>query len=71
MRIRSTPLAGVEGVTRLSQGEHSISAYLVGELLVDAGLPSWRAGLLEGRRISGHLVTHAHPDHFGTSAAVC
>lgn len=26
---------------------------------------------LEGRRLSAHALTHAHPDHYGSSHAVC
>ncbi len=53
---------------------HTINVYLVGDVLVDAGTPSARRRILRqlrGRELSAHLVTHAHPDHFGSSHAVC
>lgn len=51
-----------------------VNCYLVGDVLVDAGTPGARRRVLralEGHRVSAHLVTHAHPDHFGSSRAVC
>ena len=51
-----------------------VNAYLVGGVLIDAGA---RLGcgrllrLLEGRELSAHVLTHAHPDHQGCSARVC
>jgi glyoxylase-like metal-dependent hydrolase (beta-lactamase superfamily II) len=52
----------------------ALNAYLVGDVLVDAGLPTSAGQLLaalRGRRVAAHLLTHAHPDHQGASAAVC
>jgi glyoxylase-like metal-dependent hydrolase (beta-lactamase superfamily II) len=51
-----------------------VNCYLVGDVLVDAGTAGARRRLLRGlsgHRVSAHLVTHAHPDHFGSSRAVC
>lgn len=51
-----------------------VNAYLVEDVLVDAGTPSARKRItrqLDGRAIAAHVVTHAHPDHFGSSHAVC
>ena len=51
-----------------------VNCYLVGDVLVDAGTPGARRRLLRqlsGRSLSAHVVTHAHPDHFGSSRAVC
>ena len=51
-----------------------VNAYLVEDVLVDAGTPSARKRItrqLDGRTIAAHVVTHAHPDHFGSSHAVC
>lgn len=51
-----------------------INAYLVEDVLVDAGTPAARRRIsrqLRGQRISAHVVTHAHPDHFGSSHAIC
>lgn len=51
-----------------------INAYLVEDVLVDAGTPAARRRIsrqLQGRKIDAHVVTHAHPDHFGASHALC
>jgi glyoxylase-like metal-dependent hydrolase (beta-lactamase superfamily II) len=53
---------------------NAINVYLVEEVLIDAA--SRRAGRrilrqLEGRKVSAHALTHAHPDHQGASAEVC
>jgi glyoxylase-like metal-dependent hydrolase (beta-lactamase superfamily II) len=53
---------------------HGVNAYLVGEVLVDAGTPWTARRLLEelaGRPLAAHLLTHAHPDHQGATAALC
>jgi hydroxyacylglutathione hydrolase len=62
---------------------HALNAYVVGDdgegtetgdVVVDAGLP-WSKGRLlaavEGRTVAAHVLTHAHPDHQGASAALC
>lgn len=51
-----------------------INVYVVGGVLVDAGTPGARGRILRqlrGHALHGHVVTHAHPDHFGSSHAVC
>jgi hydroxyacylglutathione hydrolase len=53
---------------------YAINVYLVGDVLVDAA--TRRAGRrilreLEGRQVSAHALTHAHPDHQGASRAIC
>jgi hydroxyacylglutathione hydrolase len=48
--------------------------YLAGEVLIDAGTSGDRRRILSqlaGRTVSAHALTHAHPDHFGSSHAVC
>jgi hydroxyacylglutathione hydrolase len=43
-------------------------------VLVDAGTSTDRKRILrqlEGRALSAHALTHAHPDHYGSSHAVC
>lgn len=53
---------------------HAINAYLVAGVLVDAGTPLAKRRILRqlrGHEVSAHVVTHAHPDHFGSSHAVC
>jgi glyoxylase-like metal-dependent hydrolase (beta-lactamase superfamily II) len=53
---------------------YAINVYLLGEVLVDAGT-RFAAGRilrrLKGRRVSLHALTHAHPDHQGSSHAIC
>ena len=51
----------------------SVNAYLLGDVLVDAGTPGMGKklpGKLDGREIAAHTITHAHPDHVGGSKAV-
>lgn len=53
---------------------HGLNAYLIGDVVVDAGLPASEQRLLEAvadRRVTAHVLTHAHPDHQGASAALC
>lgn len=53
---------------------NAINVYLVGDVLVDAATPAARKRILRqlaGRDVRAHVVTHAHPDHFGSSHAVC
>lgn len=51
----------------------SVNAYLIGDVLVDAGTKGMGKklpGRLSGRTVSAHAITHAHPDHVGGSRAV-
>ena len=51
-----------------------MNAYLVGDVLVDSATRHARRRVfreLGNRRLSTHVVTHAHPDHQGSSKAVC
>lgn len=53
---------------------NTINAYLVGDVLVDAGARMDRGRImkeLKGRELSAHVLTHAHADHQGASKAVC
>lgn len=53
---------------------YAINAYLLGDIVVDAGVRWMRRGLLRqlrGRRLAAHVLTHAHPDHQGSSRALC
>jgi hydroxyacylglutathione hydrolase len=48
--------------------------YLAGDVLIDAGTSSDRKRILSqlaGRTVTAHALTHAHPDHYGSSHAVC
>jgi hydroxyacylglutathione hydrolase len=47
---------------------------VAGDVLIDAGTSSDRKRILSqlaGRTVRAHALTHAHPDHFGSSHAVC
>lgn len=51
-----------------------MNIYVVGRLLVDAGTPGASRRILRqlrGHEVTIHVVTHAHPDHFGSSHVVC
>jgi glyoxylase-like metal-dependent hydrolase (beta-lactamase superfamily II) len=53
---------------------NAINVYLVGDVLVDAGTRGSGKRILEqlaGRDVRTHVVTHAHPDHFGSSHEIC
>lgn len=53
---------------------NAMNVYLVGDVLVDSASRHAKRRILrqlEGRRVSAHVVTHAHPDHQGSSHAVC
>jgi glyoxylase-like metal-dependent hydrolase (beta-lactamase superfamily II) len=53
---------------------YSMNAYLVDDVLIDAGTRYHRWLLLRalrGRHVSAHALTHAHPDHQGSSHGVC
>jgi hydroxyacylglutathione hydrolase len=64
-----------DGVWQLSQiPPNLINVYLVEDVLIDAATRhSGRRILrqLQGRSVSAHALTHAHPDHQGASHEVC
>lgn len=52
---------------------NGINAYLVGDVLVDAGLKGSAKKILaalEGRSVRAHALTHAHADHAGGSGRI-
>ncbi|MGO9914245.1 MAG: MBL fold metallo-hydrolase [Isosphaeraceae bacterium] len=53
---------------------YAINVYLLGDVLIDAGT-CWSARSIlrqiRGRKLTSHALTHAHPDHQGSSHAVC
>jgi hydroxyacylglutathione hydrolase len=54
--------------------KYGINWYLVGDVLIDAGgRPDEKRILkqLSGHSVTAHALTHAHPDHQGSSHAVC
>jgi hydroxyacylglutathione hydrolase len=53
---------------------NAINVYLVGDVLIDAGIVLSARRILrqiETRKVSAHALTHAHPDHFGSSHGIC
>lgn len=53
---------------------NAINVYLVGDVLIDAATRQAQRRIfkqLEGRKLSAHALTHVHPDHQGSSHAVC
>ena len=53
---------------------NSVNAYLLGDVLVDAGTRRSGKGILRdlhGHDVAAHALTHAHPDHQGASREVC
>ena len=53
---------------------NSINAYLIGDVLVDAGTRRSGKGILrdlEGHDVTAHALTHTHADHQGASHEVC
>ncbi|WP_320672070.1 MBL fold metallo-hydrolase [Patulibacter defluvii] len=63
------------GVLQLAgRPRNAINVYLVGDVLVDAGTRHARRRILRqlaGRPVRAHALTHAHPDHQGSSHAIC
>jgi hydroxyacylglutathione hydrolase len=52
----------------------AINVYLIGGVLVDAGTRHAAKRILRqlnGRTMTAHVLTHAHPDHQGASHEVC
>jgi hydroxyacylglutathione hydrolase len=70
--LHDTP---VEDVKRLSLAPRgALNAYLLGDVLVDAGLPGQGGAIVRvigARPVSRHVLTHPHLDHAGGSARVC
>jgi hydroxyacylglutathione hydrolase len=53
---------------------YAINVYLLGDVLVDAATRFAARRIfrrLQGRKISLHALTHAHPDHQGASHVIC
>jgi len=64
-----------EGVYQLKGWpKNAINVYVVGDVLIDAATRQARRRILRqiaDRRIAAHALTHAHPDHQGSSHAIC
>jgi hydroxyacylglutathione hydrolase len=53
---------------------NAINVYLVGDVLIDAATRQGERRILRqiaGRSLRAHALTHAHPDHQGSSHAIC
>jgi hydroxyacylglutathione hydrolase len=53
---------------------NAINVYLVGDVLIDAATRQGERRIMHqirGRTVSAHALTHAHPDHQGSSHAIC
>lgn len=53
---------------------NSINCYLIEDVLIDSGIKSSSARILnavKNRTLSKHLLTHAHADHQGSSSIIC
>ena len=54
--------------------QYAINVYLLGDVLVDAGT-RWTGRTIlrqtRRRKLASHALTHVHPDHQGSSHAVC
>lgn len=54
--------------------KYGINWYLVGDVLIDAGGKGDKKRILKqlsGHHVSAHALTHAHPDHQGSSHGIC
>jgi glyoxylase-like metal-dependent hydrolase (beta-lactamase superfamily II) len=53
---------------------NAINVYVVGDVLIDAATRQGEKRIMRqiaGRQLSAHALTHAHPDHQGSSHAIC
>jgi hydroxyacylglutathione hydrolase len=53
---------------------NAINVYLVDDVLIDAATRQGEKRILRelrGRPLAAHAITHAHPDHQGSSHAIC
>ncbi len=64
-----------EGVYQLDgRPRNAINVYLVDDVLIDSGTRQAEGRVLrqlQGKTVTTHALTHAHPDHQGSSHAVC
>jgi hydroxyacylglutathione hydrolase len=53
---------------------NAINVYLVGDVLIDAATQQGEKRIMRqiaGRTVTAHALTHVHPDHQGSSHAIC
>jgi hydroxyacylglutathione hydrolase len=64
-----------QDVYQLSGWPHNaINVYVIGDVLIDAATKQAKRRIMRqiaGRQITAHALTHAHPDHQGSSHAIC
>ncbi len=64
-----------EGVEHLrGWPPNAINVYLLGDVLLDAATRQGEKRIMRqisGRSVTAHALTHAHPDHQGSSHAIC
>ena len=64
-----------EGVYQLDgRPKNAINVYVIGDVLIDAATRQAEKRIMrqiEGRQVAAHAITHAHPDHQGSSHAIC
>lgn len=64
-----------DGVFQLrGRPQDAINVYLVGDVLIDAATRQAEKRILRelgDRSVSAHALTHVHPDHQGSSHAIC
>ena len=56
------------------QPKNAINVYVIGDVLIDAATRQGEKRIMRqiaDRTISAHALTHAHPDHQGSSHAIC
>ena len=54
--------------------KNAINVYLVGDVLIDAATRQAEKRIMRqiaGRTVTAHALTHVHPDHQGSSHAIC
>src|SRR5665213_3012198 len=53
---------------------NAINVYLVGDVLIDAATRQGEKRIMRqiaGKTVNAHALTHVHPDHQGSSHAIC
>src|SRR6266576_2891789 len=53
---------------------NAINVHLAGDVLIDAATRQGEKRIMRqiaGRAVNAHALTHAHPDHQGSSHAIC
>jgi hydroxyacylglutathione hydrolase len=57
-----------------SRPRHLVNTYLIEDILIDSGTRLDGPSILRqlhNRTLAGHALTHAHPDHLGSSHTIC